>query len=82
MWNKCKNRYFFTPWLLVLTVSPDGVCTVDRGVVAVDGNTATYSFCGVGSDIDSFICKLDGAILPDCMSTMHVMLYYFWMKDV
>ena len=46
---------------------------MDRGVVAVDGNTATYSFCGVGSDIDSFICKLDGAILPDCMSTMHVM---------
>ena len=68
----CRVLWCFTPWLLVLTESPDGVCTVDREVVDVDGNTATYSFCGVGFDIDSFICKLDGRILPDCMSNMHV----------
>ena len=50
-----------------MTVYPDGVCTVDQVIVDVNGATATFSFCGVGSDIVSFLCKLDGVILPTCM---------------
>ena len=59
----CKVRCFT---LFVMTVYPDGVCTVDQVIVDVNGTTATFSFCGVGSDIVSFLCKLDGVILPTC----------------
>ena len=37
--------------LFVMTVYPDGVCTVDQVIVDINGTTATFSFCGVGSDI-------------------------------
>ena len=37
------------------------------GEIEVDGDSATYTLRGVGTGITSFICKLDGEILPDCM---------------
>ena len=36
------------------------------GQIEVDGNSATFSFYGVGSGIESFICKLDGVVF-ECM---------------
>ena len=36
--------------------------------IQVNGNSASYSFTGVGSDIERFICKLNGAVLDDCKS--------------
>ena len=37
------------------------------GQIEVTGNSATYSFSGVGTGISGYICKLDGVVLPDCM---------------
>ena len=37
------------------------------GPIEVTGNSATYSFSGVGTGISGYICKLDGVVLPDCM---------------
>jgi hypothetical protein len=46
-------------------------CTVEPGgEIQVNGDTATYSFRGVGSGITSFICKLDGVVLDDCSGTL------------
>ena len=36
------------------------------GKIEVTGSSATYSFTGVGTGITTYICKLDGVILPDC----------------
>ena len=35
--------------------------------IEVRDNTATYEFHGVGSEITSFFCKLDGVELLNCM---------------
>ena len=43
------------------------VCTVEIDSFEVAGSAAVYSFTGVGSAIRSYICKLDGDKLPDCM---------------
>ena len=44
------------------------VCTVELDQpIEVVGNTADYSFSGIGSGIESFTCKLDGVELQDCM---------------
>ena len=46
------------------------VCTVELvEPIEVDGNSATFTFRGVGSDITGFECKLDKAILPNCTSS-------------
>ena len=46
-------------------------CTVELvGEIEVNGDTATYSFVGVGVGITGYICKLDGDILPDCRPTI------------
>ena len=37
-----------------------------EGSIEVDGNSATYSVIGVGSNIVGFICRLDGDELDDC----------------
>ena len=37
------------------------------GEIEVSGNSATFSFRGVGSGITRYICKLDGRVLPNCM---------------
>ena len=50
------------------------VCTVELvGSIEVNGNTATYAFRGVGSDISRFICKLNGQFLPNCKLKIHGM---------
>ena len=46
-------------------------CTVELdGPIEVNGNSATYSFHGVGSGIEGFICKLNGVAF-DCMLYTH-----------
>ena len=40
------------------------------GEIEVSGNSATFSFRGVGSAITGYICKLDGRVLPNCMSAI------------
>ena len=53
--------------LLFDTVTVSERCSVDLvGLVAVDGSSATVVFRGVGSGIDSFLCRLDGVTLPEC----------------
>ena len=45
------------------------VCTVELvGDIEVDGTSATFVFRGVGSGITGYTCKLDGIVLPNCMS--------------
>ena len=45
------------------------VCTVELvGDIEVDGTSATFVFRGVGSGITRYTCKLDGTVLPNCMS--------------
>ena len=52
-------------------------CTVElAGEIQVERNSATYAFTGIGSDITGYTCKLDGIILPDCMSWPH---HVFWL---
>jgi hypothetical protein len=47
------------------------VCTVELdGQIEVTGNSATYSFSGVGTGISGYICKLDGVVLPDCLGPL------------
>ena len=49
------------------TVPVSEVCSVELvGSVAVNGNSATLVFRGVGSGITSFLCKVDGIIFPEC----------------
>ena len=38
------------------------------GEIEVSGNSATFSFRGVGSGITGYTCKLDGIVLPNCTS--------------
>ena len=40
------------------------------GEIEVSGNSATFSFRGVGSGITGYICKLDGRVLPNCTSAI------------
>ena len=47
------------------------VCTVELDQPV--GNTADYSFSGIGSGIESFICKLDGVELEDCMCKITIL---------
>ena len=50
------------------------VCTVELDQpIEVVGNTADYSFSGIGSGIESFICKLDGVELEDCMCKITIL---------
>ena len=37
--------------------------------IEVEGTSAAYAFRGVGADITSFRCKLDGVDLLNCMSS-------------
>ena len=47
----------------------DEVCTVElEGPIEVTGNSAAFEIRGVGSNIITFICKLDGVELPNCKS--------------
>ena len=44
------------------------VCTVElEEPIAVAGNSAAFDIRGVGSNIVSFVCKLDGNQLANCM---------------
>ena len=42
-------------------------CTVEINTLEVSENVVFYSFTGVGSDIESYICKLDGVTQTKCM---------------
>ena len=45
----------------------DEVCTVELiGSIQVTGNSASFNFQGVGSNIVSYVCKLDGVQLDNC----------------
>ena len=58
-------------YLQFLLCIDSAVCTVEIAPVQVTGTTAIYSFTGVGSGIEGFICKLNGNTLPDCMFHVH-----------
>jgi hypothetical protein len=49
----------------------DGICTVELIYpIEVEGTSAAYAFRGVGADITSFRCKLDGVDLLNCESPL------------
>ena len=49
------------------------------GKIEVTGSSATYSLTGVGSGITTYICKLDGDVLPDCMLLYNAVVN-IWIK--
>ena len=48
------------------------------GKIEVTGSSATYSFTGVGTGITTYICKLDGVILPDCTLFFFKVVVNIW----
>ena len=66
--NTGMNPHTLGSCIISLILAHSVVCTVELvGQVEVNGDTATYSFTGVGSGITGYTCKLDGTTLPDCM---------------
>ena len=60
-----------------LTTDTTEVCTVELiGEIGVSGNSATFSFRGVGSGITRYICKLDGRVLPNCTLAIAIAMYH------
>ena len=58
---------FYNEYFTIYIVVASEICTVELvGSIEVNGNSATYRFRGVGSNITRYICKLNGQILPDC----------------
>ena len=52
----------------ILHITEDEVCTVELvGPIQVTGNSAAFDFRGVGSNILSYVCKLDGVQVDNCM---------------
>ena len=52
------------------------MCTVELdSLIEVSGNSANFSFRGVGSEITGFACRLDGAQLLNCR------LFYYCHKE-
>ena len=72
---ECHAQVLYLPQIVNVVIPHvlgivDETCTVELVNSVVEGNSATITFRGVGSEITGFTCKLDGINQPECKFTL------------